>query len=42
MSTITITFCDVAENHLGMQKSGNLHSSGYTVDFLKMVEEKCT
>lgn len=30
MSTITITFCDQGENHIGNQKIGKLAESGYT------------
>jgi hypothetical protein len=35
--TYTITFGDVAENHVGMQKIGKLHSYGYSVKKLKNV-----
>ena len=33
-SAITITFGDVAENHVGMEKLGTLAPSGFTVDHL--------
>ena len=36
-STISITFCDQGENHVGMQKIGQLASNGYSEsDMLKM------
>ena len=33
--TITITYGDVAENHVGMQKLGNLAEEGFTVQEMK-------
>ena len=39
MYTYTITFGDVAENHVGMQKVGQLHSEGYSVNKLKKLSE---
>lgn len=33
--TITITFGDVAENHVGMQKLGNIADEGFTTDELE-------
>lgn len=38
MSTITITFGDVAENHVGMQKIGNMAKEGFTVSELENAE----
>jgi alkylated DNA repair dioxygenase AlkB len=35
MESITLTFCDVAENHVGMQQLGALASEGYSVAFLR-------
>lgn len=37
--TYTITFGDVAENHVGMQKIGQLHLEGYSVNKLKNLME---
>ena len=34
MTTITITFCDQAENHVGMQKMGNPANDGFNLDEL--------
>lgn len=39
MSTITITFGDVAENHIGMQKIGKLAKKGIQFDELKSIED---
>ncbi len=38
-STITITFGDQVENHVGMQKIGTLAEEGFTVDELKEIAE---
>lgn len=35
MDTITITFCDRAENHVGMQQLGEIANSGFTLQDLK-------
>lgn len=40
MSGITITFGDVAENHVGMQKVGTLSQNGYSIDELEEYEAK--
>jgi len=32
--TITITFCDRAENHIGMQQIGSLADTGFSLDDL--------
>lgn len=37
---MTITFCDRAENHVGMQQIGELAESGYTLDDLKSIKKK--
>ncbi len=39
MKTITITFGDQAENHVGMQKIGQLADSGFTNDDLKNAQK---
>lgn len=36
--TITITFCEVMENHVGMQKIGTLAPQGFTVEELTLIE----
>ena len=33
--TFTVTFCEVAENHAGMQKIGELTESGYSLEQIK-------
>lgn len=38
MTTITITFGDVAENHFGMQQIGSLAEQGFTLDELKQIK----
>ena len=38
--TYTITYGDVAENHAGMQKIGDLHESGYSVQKIAEVQAK--
>lgn len=40
--TYTITYGDVAENHVGMQKIGVLHDRGYSVEKLVEVQQKLT
>lgn len=35
MSTITVTFCDCAENHVGMEKIGDMTDRGFSLDELK-------
>ena len=40
MSTYTITFGDVAENHVNMQKIGKLHDNGYSTKQLKDLSTK--
>lgn len=37
---ITITFGDQAENHVGMQKIGQMASSGFSIDELKLAKER--
>lgn len=39
MSTITITFGDQAENHVGMQKIGEMANEGFTLDDLLETKE---
>jgi hypothetical protein len=39
-NTITITYGDQAENHVGMQKIGKLAVSGLTIDDLQMAKER--
>ena len=39
MATITITFGDQAENHVGMQKLGKLANEGFTVKELENISE---
>lgn len=39
MSTITITFGDQAENHVGMQKLGNMSEDGFSLQDLKDAKE---
>lgn len=41
-SVTTVTFGDVAENHVNMQKIGKLHEHGYTVQQLHDIAEKLT
>ena len=36
----TITYGDVAENHAKMQKIGELHANGYSIEKLLEIEEK--
>jgi hypothetical protein len=38
--TITITFGDVAENHVGNQQIGELSAEGFTVDDLKAIQNR--
>jgi hypothetical protein len=38
-STATITFGDVAENHVGMEKIGKLHKSGYSFEIIERVRK---
>src|SRR5579864_2442576 len=45
-STVTLTFCECAENHKGMQKLGRIAETGFTIPDLERVieklgEEKC-
>lgn len=40
MSTITITFCETAENHKGMQMIGDMMDQGLSVDDLKQIQER--
>jgi hypothetical protein len=40
MATITITFGDVCENHVGMEKLGELSDRGFSVDVLKAAKSK--
>lgn len=40
MQTITITFCDCAENHTGMQQIGKLASEGFNLADLKSSKAK--
>lgn len=35
--TITITFCDVAENHVGMEKIGELQNKGFSQQDLELI-----
>jgi alkylated DNA repair dioxygenase AlkB len=42
METITITFGDQAENHVGMQKIGQLASHGFTCNDLHEIQKKCS
>lgn len=37
--TITLTFCDQAENHVGMQKIGAMSSHGFNLDHLTQARE---
>lgn len=39
-ATITLTFGDQAENHVGMQKIGQLADSGFTMEDLKSIKKK--
>lgn len=39
---ITITFGDVCENHVGMQKLGKLSKAGYTLEDLQRIQEYFT
>ena len=41
-NTITITFGDQAENHVGMQKIGHLAEDGFTIEELKEAANKFT
>ena len=38
MSAITLTFCDRAENHVGMEKIGTLSNSGYKLPLLENID----
>lgn len=38
--TFTITFGDQAENHVGMQKLGTMASSGFTLEDIKLAQER--
>ena len=38
--TVTLTFGDVAENHVGMQKLGTIASSGFNLTNLLLFREK--
>lgn len=38
METITITICDQAENHVGMQKLGNMSNDGLSEKMIKKVK----
>lgn len=40
METVTITFGDQAENHVGMQKLGSLAEDGFTVAELREIKEE--
>ena len=40
LTTTTITFGDVAENHAGMEKIGKLHDRGYSLETLHKVQER--
>lgn len=40
MSAITLTLCDRAENHVGMEQIGALSNEGFTIDDLEKVKEK--
>jgi hypothetical protein len=40
LKTSTITFGDVAENHVGMEQIGKLHKSGYSLDTLLSVQRR--
>jgi len=40
--TYTVTFGDVAENHVGMQKIGELASNGYSIEQIMNLYEKLT
>lgn len=40
LKTSTITFGDVAENHVGMEQIGKLHKSGYSLDTLLNVQRR--
>lgn len=40
LSTITITYGDVAENHAGMEKIGNMADSGLTMDELRETQKR--
>lgn len=37
--TITITFCDAAENHVGMQTIGTCHNTGFTFEDLLHIQK---
>lgn len=39
METITVTFGDVAENHVGMQKIGKMSDNGFSYDDLKKMHD---
>ena len=34
-STITLTFCECAENHVGMEKIGTVADTGYSIETLQ-------
>jgi alkylated DNA repair dioxygenase AlkB len=40
MSAITLTLCDRAENHVGMEQIGDLADEGFTIKELENVKEK--
>lgn len=40
MSSITITFGDQAENHVGMQKIGKMAEQGFTIQQLQDAKTK--
>jgi len=40
MSAITLTLCDRAENHVGMEQIGTLCSEGFLSKDLNMVKKK--
>ena len=40
MSAITLTLCDRAENHVGMEQIGTLSSEGFSFEDLNIVKEK--
>lgn len=40
MSAITLTLCDRAENHVGMEQIGTLCTEGFSVEDLNMVKKK--
>ena len=40
MSAITLTLCDRAENHVGMEQIGVLSDEGFTIEELENIKEK--